>query len=111
VRGAPCVVFHDAYQYFRRRFDVPAAGAIALFDATDPGPARGAEVRDLVADLGAVCVFAEPQFDAGIVEAVLGDGEVRTAVLDPLGVGLERRAELYFAMMRGRARDLADRLR
>ncbi|NNF71037.1 MAG: zinc ABC transporter solute-binding protein, partial [Rhodobacteraceae bacterium] len=37
---APAVVFHDAYQYFEVAFDIPAAGAISVGDATDPGPAR-----------------------------------------------------------------------
>ena len=27
------IVFHDAYQYFEQRFDMPAAGSIALQEA------------------------------------------------------------------------------
>lgn len=111
VRGRPYIVFHDAYQYFGRRFDVEAAGAISLSDASKPSPARVAEVRDLAAQVGAVCVFSEPQFAPGIVDAVFGDGEVRTAVLDPLGMGLETGPGLYPALLRKLATSLADCLR
>ncbi len=111
VRGRPYIVFHDAYQYFGQRFDIPAAGAISLSDASEPSPARVAEVRDLAAEVGAVCVFTEPQFRPGVVRAVFGDGEVRTAVLDPMGVGLEAGPGLYPALLRKLAGSLADCLR
>ncbi|MEH6751384.1 MAG: zinc ABC transporter substrate-binding protein, partial [Paracoccaceae bacterium] len=55
------VVFHDAYQYFERRFGLAAAGAISFSDASAPSAGRIAELREAVADLGAACVFAEPQ--------------------------------------------------
>lgn len=37
VRGKPYFVFHDAYQYFEHRFDLPAAGSVAPHDAQEPG--------------------------------------------------------------------------
>jgi ABC-type Zn2+ transport system substrate-binding protein/surface adhesin len=49
VRGGSFIVFHDAYQYFETDFDFPASGAISLGDASDPSPARIAEIRDRVA--------------------------------------------------------------
>lgn len=98
-RGTAYLVFHDAYQYFETRFDVPAQGALAIGDASDPGPARLAAIRDAVAERGVACAFAEPQYDAGLIEAVAG--EVRTAVIDPLGAGLEPGPELYPALLRG----------
>ena len=39
------VVFHDAYQYFEKRFGLAPVGAIALSDASKPSPARLAELR------------------------------------------------------------------
>ena len=89
------VVFHDAYHYFEARFDIEAAGAISLSDATVPGPARVAEIRDLVADQGIACVFVEPQFNRGIVDAVFGGTDVRIGVIDPLGATLTVGPTLY----------------
>ena len=85
VHTTPFVVFHDAYHYFERRFDLSAAGAISLGDASDPSPARIAEIRHIVQDLNADCVFSEPQFNAGLVDTVFEGTSAKTGVLDPLG--------------------------
>lgn len=98
-RGTAYLVFHDAYQYFETRFDVPAQGALAVSDASDPGPARLAAIRDAVAEGGVACAFAEPQYDPALLDAVAG--EVATAVIDPLGAGLEPGPDLYPALLRG----------
>lgn len=107
VRGGRFVVFHDAYQYFEAAFDFPASGAISLSDATDPSPARIAEIQARVAEEGIACVLSEPQFNPGIVAVVMEGTEARTAVLDPLGTALEPGSALYPAMMRGLATTLA----
>jgi len=51
------VVFHDAYQYFENRFGIAATGAISLGDASDPSPARIAEIRDKVVELASAVRF------------------------------------------------------
>ena len=107
VRDTPFVVFHDSYQYFERRFDVTAVGAISLSDARDPGPARLAALRDEIAALEVDCIFAEPQFDPGLVAAVARASDNEIPVLDPLGAGLEPGADLYPAVLRR----IADTLR
>ncbi len=106
LRDAGFVVFHDAYQYFEDRFGLQAAGAITLSDATSPSPARIAEVRDAVAEFGVACVFSEPQFDPGLVAAVVAGSGARTAVIDPLGTEIAPGPEFYPALLR----DLAARM-
>ena len=101
------VVFHDAYQYFERRFDLAAAGAITLSDASTPSAGRIAELRDAVATMGAACVFAEPQFDKRLIDTVFA-GSARVGLLDPLGQDLAPGAALYPQMMRGMAMSFAD---
>jgi zinc transport system substrate-binding protein len=108
VRGMSFVVFHDAYQYFEVDFDLPAAGAISLSDASDPSPARVAEIRDRVQAEGVDCVLAEPQFNPGIVAAVLEGTAAKTAVIDPIGAELETGPGLYPALIRNMAKSLAD---
>jgi zinc transport system substrate-binding protein len=108
VRGEGFIVFHDAYQYFEVAFDLPAAGAISLSDASDPSPARIAEIQARVAEQGVTCVLSEPQFDPGIVAAVADGADLRTGVLDPLGSDLEPGPGLYPQMMRNLASVLAD---
>jgi zinc transport system substrate-binding protein len=96
------VVFHDAYQYFERRFGLAAAGAISFSDASAPSAGRIAELREAVADLGAACVFAEPQFSSGLVETVFGDS-ARVGLLDPLGQDMAPGAGLYPQVLRSMA--------
>ncbi|QAX31979.1 zinc ABC transporter substrate-binding protein [Leisingera sp. NJS204] len=98
-RAKQFIVFHDAYQYFERGFGLNAAGAISIGDASKPGPARIAEMRDVVADLKVACVFSEPQFNPGVVATVLDGTGAGTAVLDPLGAKLEAGPQFYPALL------------
>ena len=108
VRDRNFVVFHDAYQYFETAFDMPASGAISVSDAADPSPARIAEIQARVIDQGVTCVLSEPQFDPGIVAAVMDGSDAETGVLDPLGSDLEPGPELYGNVLRNLATALAD---
>ncbi|MEX0348934.1 MAG: zinc ABC transporter substrate-binding protein [Paracoccaceae bacterium] len=108
VRGGSFIVFHDAYQYFEDAFDFPAAGAISIGDASDPSPARIAEVQARITDEGVDCVLAEPQFNPGIIATVLDGTEANTGVIDPLGSALEPGAALYPQLIRGMAQTLAE---
>lgn len=105
-RDTNFIVFHDAYQYFENRFNISAAGAITLGDASDPSPARIAEIRGKVAELGVTCAFTEPQFNPGLVQAVFQGSGATTGVLDPLGADLPLGSELYPQLLRNLANNL-----
>ena len=106
VRGGSFIAFHDAYQYFETDFAFPASGAISLSDATDPSPARIAEIQARIAEEGIDCVLAEPQFNPGIVAAVLDGTEAKTGVIDPLGADLAPGPDLYPQVLRNMATTL-----
>lgn len=108
VRGLSFIVFHDAYQYFETDFGFPASGAISLGDATDPSPARVAEIQGRVQDEGVSCVLSEPQFNPGLVATVLDGTDANTTVIDPLGFDLELGAGLYPQLIRNLATSLAE---
>jgi zinc transport system substrate-binding protein len=108
VRGGQFIVFHDAYQYFETTFDFTAAGAISISDASDPSPARIAEIRTRIADEGIDCVLAEPQFNPGLVATVMDGTQATTGILDPLGSDLEPGPALYPQPMRNLASTLAE---
>lgn len=94
------VAFHDAYQYLEQRFGIRAAGAVSLSDASAPGPARIAELRGAVADLGVTCALSEPQFDADLLNTVFDGTGVKTAVIDPMGSDIPTGAQFYPALIR-----------
>ncbi|MEG3079894.1 zinc ABC transporter substrate-binding protein [Halomonas sp. 5021] len=93
------IVFHDAYQYFEKAFDVTAAGAISIGDASSPSPARIEAIQTMVNEEDIHCVFSEPQFNPQIVDAVFGDTDTYIGVMDPLGVDLTPGPELYDALL------------
>ena len=95
VRDGRFIVFHDAYQYFETDFNFLASGAISMSDASDPSPARIAEIQDRIAEQGIDCVLAEPQFNPGLVATVLEGSDAQTGILDPLGSDLEPGSALY----------------
>ena len=73
VQDLPFVVYHDALGYFTDHYGLNVAGAIELGDASSPSAARLAEIRDLFAASGAVCVFPEVGRDPKFI-AALSDG-------------------------------------
>ncbi|MCV6598255.1 MAG: zinc ABC transporter substrate-binding protein [Mangrovicoccus sp.] len=94
------VVFHDAYQYFEAHFGIQPLGAVSLSDASGPGPAHLQALRERLGGAGTVCVFAEPQFNPGLVESIAEGTGAKIAMLDPLGQGIAPGAEFYPALLR-----------
>jgi zinc transport system substrate-binding protein len=99
---------HDALQYFEIAFDMPAAGAIALSDASAPGPARIRAVRDQIVEQGITCVLTDPLVSSDWVTLVTEGTEARSAVADPIGQPVTPVSGQYEAMMRALATGLAD---
>ncbi|MTH95121.1 zinc ABC transporter substrate-binding protein [Roseibium sp. RKSG952] len=108
VRGKPFVVFHDAYQYFEKRYDFPAAGSITLSPEVSPGADRISEIRHKIEDLDVRCVFAEPQFEPKLVRVVIEGTNAHMATLDPLGSRLTAGPGLYAELIEGTATTIAD---
>jgi zinc transport system substrate-binding protein len=99
LAGRPFVVFHDGYQYFESRFGLTAVGAVTANPEVPPGAKRISELRKRIGELGARCVFAEPQFRAKVIESILEGTKARSGVLDPIGTEIAPGPELYFTMM------------
>ncbi|MGE0237721.1 MAG: zinc ABC transporter substrate-binding protein [Parvibaculaceae bacterium] len=100
VRDTRYIVFHDAYQYFESRFGLSPAGSITVNPEVAPGARRIKEIHDRIAQTAAVCVFAEPQFEAKYVETVIEGTKARAAVLDGLGAAEPSGSQAYAGMMR-----------
>jgi zinc transport system substrate-binding protein len=106
VRQRPFIVFHDAYQYFEQSFELQAVGAITLSPERAPGARRLAEIRRVIAERQAVCVFSEPQFRPAVVKVALEGSTARHGELDPLGSTLAPGAGQWFQLMQGLADSL-----
>ena len=108
VRDRPFIVFHDAYQYFERRFGLAGAGSISDVSAQAPSAERLGQVRDKIISAKATCVFREPQYDDKVVATVIEGTGAREAVLDPLGATIPPGPDAYAQIVENLARSLKD---
>ena len=108
IRERGYVVFHDAYQYFEKRFGVSAVGSITVSPEVLPGAERVSELRDKVKSLNASCVFSEPQFEPKLAKTITENTDAGSGVLDPLGANIKDGPELYFTLIRNMAKSLKD---
>ena len=100
VKQHSFIVFHDAYQYFEKKYDLQGAGSITLDPHDFPSPKRIAEVRAKLQRTDAACVFREPQFSDRLIKTVTDGTSANIGVLDPLGANIEDGPELYFKLLR-----------
>ncbi len=111
LAGRPFIVFHDAYQYFEKRFGLRAAGSITVSPDVQPSAKRLTALRGKIGKLDAACVFAEPLFQPKLVAAVTEGTKARAGTLDPEGLSLEAGPELYFTLMRTMSANLVSCLK
>jgi zinc transport system substrate-binding protein len=83
------LVYHDAYQYFEKSFNISPTGAVQLGDATDPSPAELIVLQNKVKELKIECVFTNPQIDPRLLGSIFNDLNLEISTLDPIGIGLE----------------------
>jgi zinc transport system substrate-binding protein len=108
VRQIPHMVFHDAFAYFEAHYGLNQVGVVAVNPGIRPGARHLSALRRRIREAGVACVFAEPQFNPALVEAMTGGTGARVATLDPLGAGLAPGPEAYFVLMRALAAALVD---
>ena len=112
VHERPFLVFHDAYQYFGRRYDLHWAGSLSVSPEHPPGARHLSELREQIETGKVACVFAEPQFEPRMVERLVEGTGAKASTLDPDGgVGLEPGPEAYFLLMRALATSFVDCLK
>ena len=93
------IVFHDAYQYFEKRFGVEALGALTINTDIQPGAKQIAEIKDLVEDKNIKCIFSEPQFNPKLINMIAKSTGAKTGILDPLGSSYKPGKDLYFNLI------------
>ena len=99
-REAQFVVFHDAYQYFEKRFDLASSGALTLNTDVLPGAKQVLDIQKTIKEKGVNCIFSEPQFNPKIIETIARDTGIKTGVFDPLGSKLESGKNQYFTLIK-----------
>ena len=89
-------------------FALRPVGAITVSPDQQPGARRLAELRKRIVDVGARCVFSEPQFQSALVATVVSGTGAVAGELDPLGATIAPGPDHYFTLMRHLAVALHD---
>lgn len=105
------IVFHDAYQYFEKHFDLAAPTPITIHPEIPLGAARIKEVQSKIAEHGISCLFSEPQFSPTVIKVIAENSDAKISVLDPLGSEIEVGSNHYFEMMSNLASDFSECLK
>ena len=100
LKQKPFAVFHPAYTYLEKRFDLMRVGVVNIHPERPPGARHLAKLRRMMQQNGIECLFREPQFEPRLTDMLLQGTKVRSAVLDPLGAELDAGPELYFTLLR-----------
>ena len=100
VASKPFIVFHDAYQYYETHYALNGVGAITVNPERRPSAKRLTAIRARITELGAACVFAEPQFEPALVNTIAEGTPAKKGVLDPEGADIPDGPDLYPALMR-----------
>ena len=71
------VSFHDAFPYFADAYGLQIVGSVVAAPGQDPGAADVAHLVDAIRAAHVRAVFAEPQFNPAVVQAVAREAGVR----------------------------------
>ena len=107
-KDARFIVFHDAYQYFEKRFDVSSAGALILNEEALPSAKRVSEIHKIIKKQNINCIISEPQFNPNIIKSIAQDSSILTRSFDPLGSSFDTNKNLYFEMILSLSNSLKD---
>jgi len=105
-KKARFIVFHDAYQYFEKRFGITSAGALTLNTDALPGAKQISEIQNTINEKGINCIFSEPQFNPKIIETIAKDNDIKSGVFDPLGANINSGKSLYFSLIDNLSKNL-----
>lgn len=86
VKSKGYFVFHDAYGYFERYFDMNNLGHFTVSPDRKPGAKTLIKIKKSLVSQQAVCVFSEPQFEPAIVTTITRGTDVHKGELDPLAI-------------------------
>ena len=97
------VTFHDAFGHFAQRYGWKVS-AFVPGDASDVTPGRVIRVMERIMEEGIPAVFAEPQFNADVIQQAAGDTGVSVGPI--YSNSLDDNVTTYIEMMRFNARSL-----
>jgi len=99
VSSKPYIVFHDAYQYFEKRYQLNPIASVTVNSGTSTSVGRLIDIRKKIKIKKVLCIFTEPQFSPKLVQTVISGTAVKKGILDPIGTRISPGPEMYFTLL------------
>jgi len=99
VSSKPYIVFHDAYQYFEKRYQLNPIASVTVSSGTSTSVGRLIDIRKKIKIKKVLCIFTEPQFSPKLVKTVISGTAVKKGILDPIGASISPGPEMYFTLL------------
>ena len=99
VSSKPYIVFHDAYQYFEKRYQLNPIASVTVNSGTSTSVGRLIDIRKKIKIKKVLCIFTEPQFSPKFVQTVISGTAVKKGILDPIGTRISPGPEMYFTLL------------
>ena len=99
VSSKSYIVFHDAYQYFEKRYKLNPIASVTSSSGHSTSVGRLIDIRKKIKIKNVLCIFTEPQFSPKLVETVISGTAVKTGILDPIGTSIPPGPEMYFTLL------------
>ena len=99
VSSKSYVVFHDAYQYFEKRYELSPIASVTVSSGTSTSVGRLIDIRKKIKNKNVLCIFTEPQFSPKLVQTVISGTAVKKGILDPIGTRILPGPEMYFTLL------------
>ena len=99
VSSKPYIVFHDAYQYFEKRYQLNPIASVIVSSGPSTSVGRLIDIRKKIKNKNVLCIFTEPQFSPKLVQTVISGTAVKKGILDPIGTSISPGPEMYFTLL------------
>jgi ABC-type Zn uptake system ZnuABC Zn-binding protein ZnuA len=95
------IIFHNAFDYYNRRFGIKTVGVIELSPGQDPNPAYIGHLVDLARANGVHAVFAEPEYSPKLADTLAKSAGIRVVTnLYDDSISSDPRVNNYLSMLR-----------
>ena len=99
VSSKSYIVFHDAYQYFEKRYQLNPIASVIVSSGPSTSVGRLIDIRTKIKNKNVLCIFTEPQFSPKLVQTVISGTAVKKGILDPIGTRISPGPEMYFTLL------------
>ena len=99
-RHISAVLYHDAWSYFTRRYQLGIDGIINPQPHVQPGVRHLSQIQQTIKSKNTLCLLVEPQFKPTYLKSLAASAQqLKVLTIDPLGANAPANRSTYFNLM------------